>query len=126
MTNDELRDLEAALLAKRLELVAQLDGRMRQLSIGDGAPELIDWIQGMSDRDATAGMVNRFSATLAQVERALYAIAEDTYGDCLECGDPISVKRLRSIPWAAYCLGCQEQMEAEERSGRALGNNQAA
>ena len=126
MTNDEMKHLEGALRAKRLELMAQLQGRIRQLSIDEGAHELIDWVQGMSDRDATAGILNRFSATLAQVERALHAIAEDRYGDCLECDEPIPVKRLRSIHWAAYCVRCQERMEEEERAGPAFDSGWAA
>ena len=30
---------------------------------------------------------------------------------------PIPVKRLQSIPWAAYCVRCQEQFEAGEEEG---------
>ena len=37
----------------------------------DGQPELIDWLQGMSARDQTAALPNRFSTTLAEVERSL-------------------------------------------------------
>jgi len=126
MTTNELKDLEAALRAKRLELIAQLQGRVRQLSIDHGSPDLIDWIQGMCDRDATAGLLDRFSATLTQVERALEAIAEERYGNCLECDEPIPAKRLRSIPWAAYCVPCQERLEEKHRSRRALDDFRAA
>ena len=77
MTNTELMDQKAALKAKRLELAAQLSVRIRDLTIEDGHQDLIDWIQGMSDRDQTAGMLNRFSSTMADVERSLRAIDED-------------------------------------------------
>lgn len=115
MTNTELTNLKAALEAKRLELAAQLQGRIRELTIDDNQSELIDWIQAMSDRDETAGLLSRFSSTLAEVERSLRAIDEDCYGNCRRCDRPIAVRRLQSIPWAAYCVRCQEQLEIKEQ-----------
>ena len=112
MTKAELMNLKAALEAERLELVSQLQGRVRQLAIEDGEAELIDRIQGMSDRDETAGMLNQISERLAEVERSLRAIKHDCYGNCIRCELPIAVKRLQSIPWARYCVRCQEQFEA--------------
>jgi DnaK suppressor protein len=114
MTKTELMDLKAALDAKRLELAAQLSGRIGELTIEDGQSDPIDWIQAMSNRDETANLVSRFSSTLADVERSLRAIDEDGYGNCIRCDRPIAIKRLRSIPWAALCVRCQEQVEAGE------------
>jgi len=114
MTNTELTNLRTALETKRRELAVQLRGRVKELTIDGGQPDLVDWIQGMSDRDQTADMLNRCSSTLADVERSLRAMDKDAYGDCIRCECPIPVKRLQSIPWAAYCVRCQEQIEAEE------------
>jgi DnaK suppressor protein len=114
MTNTELMKLKAALEAKQMELAAQLRGRVRELTIDGCQPELVDWIQVMSNRDETASMVNRLSSTLADVKRSLRAIEQDCYGNCLRCDQPIAVKRLQSIPWAANCVRCQEQLEAGE------------
>ncbi|HLN03686.1 MAG TPA: TraR/DksA C4-type zinc finger protein [Bryobacteraceae bacterium] len=114
MTNTELMNLKAALKAKQMELAAQLRGRVRELAIEGSQPELVDWIQVMSDRDETAGVLNRLSSTLTDVKRSLRAIDDDCYGNCIGCDRPIAVKRLQSIPWAANCVRCQEQLEAGE------------
>jgi DnaK suppressor protein len=114
MTNTELMKLKAALDAKQMELAAQLRGRVRELTIEGCQSELVDWIQVMSERDETAGILNRLSSTLADVKRALRAIDDDCYGECIRCDGPIAVKRLQSIPWAAHCVQCQEQFEAGE------------
>jgi len=106
--------LKAALEAKQMELAAQLRGRVKELTIEGCQPELVDWIQVMSDRDETAGILNRLSSTLADVKRSLRAIDDDCYGECIRCDGPIAVKRLQSIPWAAHCVRCQEQLEAGE------------
>jgi DnaK suppressor protein len=100
--------------AERLELVSALHGRVRQLAIEDGEAELIDRIQGMSHRDETAVILNRISCRLDEIDRALRAIEDHTYGNCIRCEQAIAVRRLQSLPWAPYCVRCQEQVEATE------------
>jgi RNA polymerase-binding protein DksA len=43
--------------------------------------------------------------------KALEAIADGTYGVCIDCGNMISEKRLNSYPNASRCLKCQESLE---------------
>ncbi len=50
-------------------------------------------------------------ALLTEVQRALERIDQGTYGLCLNCGQPIPEKRLEAIPWAAYDVKCQAQLE---------------
>ncbi len=53
---------------------------------------------------------NAQNATLLrQVEEAIERINDGSYGICGECGQPISPKRLEAVPWANYCIGCQEK-----------------
>ena len=52
---------------------------------------------------------NSLDARLArEVQDALRRIQDGTYGVCLECGEPISLKRLQAVPWAKFCVRCQE------------------
>jgi DnaK suppressor protein len=51
---------------------------------------------------------------LRLVESALHRIDEGDFGQCISCGDTIGTKRLQAVPWAAYCLACQERVEAEQ------------
>jgi DnaK suppressor protein len=117
MTNTELMKLKAALEAKQMELAAQLRGRLKDLTIEGCQAELVDRIHVMSNRDETAGILNRLSSTLADVKRSLRAIGDDCYGECIRCDGAIAIKRLQSIPWAAHCVQCQEQLEAREEYG---------
>jgi DnaK suppressor protein len=41
----------------------------------------------------------------------------EMYGVCLECEEPISQKRLDAVPWAKYCVTCQESIAARIASG---------
>ncbi len=51
---------------------------------------------------------------LNAIERALKRIEDGTYGKCVMCGAPISIERLKAIPYAEYCIECQEKIEMEE------------
>lgn len=50
---------------------------------------------------------------LRLVEEALDRLDSGDYGTCLSCDRPIPTKRLRALPWARYCVDCQESMGAQ-------------
>jgi DnaK suppressor protein len=49
--------------------------------------------------------------TLLQIDDALDRIEEGVYGACVNCGTSMTEKRLNAVPWAPYCLDCQELSE---------------
>jgi DnaK suppressor protein len=50
---------------------------------------------------------------LREVEQALRRLAAGHFGICGRCEKPISPKRLDAIPWARYCVACQEVIALE-------------
>jgi len=50
---------------------------------------------------------------LRLVEAAIVRIQQGTFGDCTECKEPISLTRLKAVPWASRCIFCEEQLERE-------------
>ena len=46
---------------------------------------------------------------LRLIEEALDRLHSGDYGICLSCEQPIPAKRLQALPWARYCVTCQEQ-----------------
>src|SRR3954452_19674507 len=38
------------------------------------------------------------------IDEALVRTEAGEYGDCINCGEPVSEKRLEAVPWARYCL----------------------
>ena len=57
---------------------------------------------------------------LREVADALHRIETDTYGICPECDEPISTKRLDAVPWARYCVTCQEQIAIRQAAGEVI------
>jgi DnaK suppressor protein len=47
---------------------------------------------------------------LRQIQEALDRLELGEYGVCLSCEDSIPVKRLHAVPWAKYCVKCQERI----------------
>ena len=50
---------------------------------------------------------------LREVQAALRRVQQGTYGVCAACDEPISAKRLEAVPWAKFCVQCQERIGAE-------------
>jgi DnaK suppressor protein len=47
---------------------------------------------------------------LRQIQEALDRLELGEYGVCLSCEDSIPAKRLHALPWAKYCVKCQERI----------------
>jgi DnaK suppressor protein len=81
------------------EIVARLEEPNDYVDLADKSHE--EWI--FLNRNA------HNAALLRQVKDALGRINEGTYGVCDDCGQTISPKRLEAVPWAGYCISCQEK-----------------
>jgi DnaK suppressor protein len=76
----------------------------------------MDRMQAQMGRDIAIHSLDRTSTLLKNVRAALERIEEDMYGMCLRCEEPIAEKRLKAIPWASYCVDCQELIESQPSS----------
>ncbi len=47
---------------------------------------------------------------LREIGEALGRVEDESYGICMGCDDPISLKRLDAVAWARYCVPCQEEI----------------
>jgi DnaK suppressor protein len=54
---------------------------------------------------------------LREISDALHRLEIGTYGVCMECEEPISTKRIEAVPWAKYCVTCQERIAQMIESG---------
>jgi DnaK suppressor protein len=112
MTKAELDKLKTILEAKQAELSGALRNR-DEIAI-EKAPDALDEVQLAGERELAIRNLDRDSNMLRQIRRALARIADGTYGTCLHCEEDISPKRINAVPWAAYCIKCQEQVDRHE------------
>ena len=50
------------------------------------------------------------SGKLRLINDALQRIQDGDYGICLHCEQPIPSRRLEIIPWAKFCVPCQDHL----------------
>jgi DnaK suppressor protein len=115
MTRTELNQFQAILKAKHAEATRAL-GRREGLAI-ERTPDALDEVQFAAARELSTRNLERESSLLRQVRAALDRIADGTYGACLQCEEEISPKRLKAVPWATLCIGCQEQADRNRQPG---------
>ena len=63
---------------------------------------------------------------LREIADALHRMDTGQYGVCPECEDPISAKRLDAVPWARYCVTCQERIAARIADGEVIDEYEVA
>ena len=112
MTKVELEKAKSFLEAKQAELTGSL--RNRDEIVIEKAPDALDEVQLAGERELAIRNLDRDSNMLRQIRRALARIADGSYGICLHCEEEISPKRVAAVPWAAYCIKCQEQVDRHE------------
>jgi DnaK suppressor protein len=57
---------------------------------------------------------------LQMVDGALQRMDDGTYGQCLNCGKEIGLKRLEAVPWTHLCIDCQSKAEEIDQGRRSV------
>ena len=96
---------------------------MRNLSAGlrnrediaiEKTPDALDEVQLAGERELAIRNLDRESNLLRSVKSALSRIGDGSYGVCMHCEEDIKPKRLEAVPWAKYCIKCQEAADRHE------------
>ena len=109
MTKTEVDRFRAILTAKLPEL-ERFTRRREGISVERSADQL-DEIQAASQRALAVCNLDREFNQLRNVRAALRRIEEGSFGICQECDEEIHPKRLAAVPWAPYCIRCQEALD---------------
>lgn len=93
-----------------LRTVAVTDDELASLS----APEPGALIED-SARGAIADLLGRLEGRerheLDEIQAAQARLETGSFGVCEDCGGAIPLPRLRVVPWARHCVGCQARDE---------------
>ena len=92
---------------KRADVVATLGVKFDTLArMGRVAEE--DQAQITHDEFVSLRLNSIDYLQLRLVDEALDRLSSGDYGVCQACEEPIPAKRLHALPWARYCITCQE------------------
>lgn len=109
MAANKYMKVKNKLESMRAELASEL--RQRSGIAVEQTADPMDQILSIIDREYRLAFLQRSAERYRAIQSALRRIEEGEYGICMECDEPISPKRLEAIPWAVYCVKCQEQLE---------------
>jgi DnaK suppressor protein len=112
MNRTELEKFKAILLAKQEELSGGL--RNRDEILIEKTPDALDEVQLAGERELAIRNLDREASLLRNVRAAIFRINDGSFGVCMHCEEDIKMKRLEALPWAAFCIRCQEAADRNE------------
>lgn len=110
MSELKLKNIKEKLNLERDLLIEKLKGN--DLSVDDSeTPDPVDLAVRNYSKNVMLAVSENESRQLALIDQALLRLDDEEYGTCQNCEKQITSKRLAAIPWARYCLNCQELVE---------------
>ena len=82
----------------------------------ENLPDPTDRASFESGRDFILLIRDRESKLIKKIKMALDRIEDNTFGVCENCGEDISIARLKARPVTTQCIDCKTKEEAAERA----------
>jgi DnaK suppressor protein len=115
VTKTEMNKFKKILENKQDELERIV--RNRDAITIEKSADALDEVQHASERELAIRNLDRESNLLRNVRLALRRIDDESFGICMHCEEEISPKRLAAVPWAPFCIQCQEQADRNQQQG---------
>lgn len=124
MTKDQLKQFHEALLAERAKFAGEIRAIAREASknpreaSGDLSAYTVHMADMSSDtyeRELAMNLASTEQEVLYQIDDALKRVEEGTFGICQQCNKPISLSRLKAVPYGPMCIECQRAQEQKAK-----------
>lgn len=109
--------LKRHLIRMREDIVKEAKAEIKKFKSGE-KKQIVETVLDDGDlsfvdlsEDISLKQLSTHRETLIKIDEALRKLDENTYGLCEDCGDEISLERLKIIPFATHCKDCQEKKE---------------
>lgn len=132
MNRDRYSELKRILEERRREIMEQVQEKIRDVRTeGANNPNLgvVDAVESSEadiQDDIEFALIQMKSETLNKIEEALHRLEDGTFGYCFECGEEISERRLRALPFAVRCKDCEEARESAQQRERMMTQRRGA
>jgi len=112
--------LKRMLAKERADTLARVKELMREQARNGGQPpaDEMDVARSLSEVETHAALFDRAQERLSAIDAAIARLGAGVYGTCARCGDEIPLARLQVIPFAQFCVDCQNEANTEARSGQ--------
>ena len=120
MTKQQRQEFRKRLLderrkfAEELKTIARKNSKTPRDSSGDLSAytvHMADMSADTYERELDVSIASSEQQVLYQIDEALKHLDEGTYGTCQQCSKPISLSRLKAVPYTELCIQCQRTKE---------------
>jgi DnaK suppressor protein len=121
-------ELRTILEDRRREIQSEVQTRMKDVRADQGLGVVDDVETSESDiqDEIEFALIQMKAETLNKIDEALRRLEEGTFGYCFECGEEISERRLRALPFAVRCKDCEEAREVAQQRERLMAQRRGA
>jgi DnaK suppressor protein len=132
MNRDRYSELKRILEERRREIMDQVQGKIRDVrseganNPNSGVLDAAETSEADIQDDIEFALIQMKSETLNKIEEALHRLEEGTFGYCFECGEEITERRLRALPFAVRCKDCEEARENVQQRERMMAQRRGA
>ena len=130
IATERYAELKRILEDRRREILSEVQEKMRDVRAGgtssEGVLDAAETSEADIQDEIELALIQMKSETLHKIEEALKRLDEHSYGNCFECGDEISERRLRALPFAVRCKDCEEAREIAEQRARQQSQRRSA
>lgn len=125
LSKQQIKQFKQLLLQERAKFAGEIRTLAQEASKNprEASGDLSSYTVHMADmsadtyeRELVSNLASSEQAVLYQIEDALKRIEEGTYGTCQQCQKPITMSRLRAVPYTSLCISCQRTKE-QKRPG---------
>jgi DnaK suppressor protein len=117
MNKAQLKKFKTMLEEKRDEIVKKAKQTLSEDMMLDAndLPDEMDLASSEYLQSFTFRLRGREKSFLDKIEKALTKIEDGSFGNCEECGEEITLKRLEARPETSLCIRCKEDQERAEK-----------
>jgi DnaK suppressor protein len=113
LTKKEKQAFRKSLLEQKEKIVRKLSqfyNESKEVET-DIAQDVVDKAESSYTKEFLLSLSDAEREQLFLIDEALKRLATPEFGICQMCHRPIGKKRLAALPWAPYCIACQQKRE---------------
>ena len=123
-TKEQRKTFRQLLITERAKLAEEIRAIARDASTSprDASGDLSAYTVHMADmaadtydRELSMNIASSEQEILYQIDEALKRLDDGTFGVCQQCSKPITVSRLKALPYASLCINCQRTQEKKPK-----------
>ena len=127
LTKEQVKQFRQLLITERAKLADEIKSIAHDASTSprDASGDLSAYTIHMADmasdtyeRELSMNIVTSEQELLYQIDDALKRLDDGTFGLCQQCNQPITMSRLKAVPYASMCITCQRAKEQQPKTKR--------